>query len=574
MNLSKTILRLAWPLYATAIFFLWPAMSRADTVPHALSDAIQKRLERALESPVLLFEGAAAYAPAVLQDIYRTRAYQPVWVLTEEPPPQADALLKAIRQAGQDGLKPEEYHLPEITALLSEWRTGVGSRVPFPVARQVDLELLLTDALVAYGSHLLNGRVNPEILYPAWASYSKDFHLSAVLENMMSGGSIEAALQHLTPQAPLYRNLMQALAVYTKIAESGGWPTLSLSRNVQKKEDHDHYLSLLRQRLILTGDLPSTELPDRIGYDESLKAAVRRFQKRHGLQDDGEVGPATLRAMNVPAEKRVEQIRINLERLRWLPEKIGDRHILVNIADFMLTVFQEGRVVMDMPIVVGKLEQRTFTFSAKMTYLELNPYWNIPKAIAKKEILADVQKDPEYLKKKKIRVIEYRRHEDREIDASTIEWSKIRPDKLRYSFRQDPGPGNALGRIKFMFPNKFNIYLHDTPERHLFKKTRRAFSHGCIRVANPIDLAEYLLKNEIGWDREKILTEIGRRKRKIVNLSSAMDIHIVYLTAWTDPQGQLQFRNDVYQGDAMLLEALNEKPLLIVPDDLRPHVKK
>jgi murein L,D-transpeptidase YcbB/YkuD len=204
-----------------------------------------------------------------------------------------------------------------------------------------------------------------------------------------------------------------------------------------------------------------------------------------------------------------------------------------------------------------------------MTYLELNPYWNIPKAIAEKEILPQVQKDPAYLTKKKIRVIEYRRDQDKEIDPATIDWSKIRPDKLRYSFRQDYGPGNALGRIKFMFPNKFDIYLHDTPERHLFKRSRRTFSHGCIRIARPIDLAEYLLKNENGWDRRKILAEIGNGKRQILKLSHPIDIHILYLTAWTDLHGIVQLRNDVYEGDETLLRTLSEKPRTLYPDDIR-----
>lgn len=573
MNLSINIIRAAWTLYAAVLLILWPAMGSSNTVTNVLNDPIQKRLNAAADSPAMLFEGAVMVAPAVLQELYRTRAFQPAWVGTEGPLPQADALLEAIRQAGQDGLNPEDYHLSAITALVSAWRAGRESNLPFPIVKQIDLELLLTDALVAYGFHLLNGRVNPERLYPDWVSYSRDFHLPDVIENIMNGGNLEAAFRRLTPQEPLYRDLKQVFAVYADIARTGGWPTIPAPRSLKKQADHLHYLSLLKQRLRLTGDLSPAESPERAD-DESLKDAVRRLQKRHGLKADGAVGPATLKEMNIPVEKRVEQIRLNLERLRWLPEKINRRHILVNIPDFRLTVFQDNSVIMDMPIVVGKLDQRTFTFSAKMTYLELNPYWNIPKAIAKNEILPEVQEDPEYLAKKNIKVIEYSRPQGKEIDPATIDWSKIRPDKLRYSFRQNPGPGNALGRIKFMFPNKFDIYLHDTPERHLFQRTRRAFSHGCIRIAKPIDLAEYLLKNEKDWDRKKILAQIGKEKRQIVTLPSPVDVHILYLTAWTDPQGVVQFRNDLYDGDAMLLQALNEKPLPISPDHLKPPVKK
>jgi murein L,D-transpeptidase YcbB/YkuD len=461
-----------------------------------------------------------------------------------------------------------------MTALLSAWRTSRESNLPFPVVKQIDLELLLTDALTAYGFHLLNGRVIPERMDPGRVSYPKKYHLPAILEDVLNSGDVRAGLDRLIPQTQLYRNLRQALADYTAIAGSGGWPVIPSARGLKKKADIKRYLSLLQERLVLTGDLTDPEPAISSDQDKRFGAAVRRYQKQHGLKADGVVGPATLKEMNVPVEKRIEQIRLNLERLRWLPEQMGRRNILVNITDFSRAVFEEGRLIMDMPIVVGKHDQRTFAFSARMTHLELNPYWNIPKEIAAKEVLPEIQKDQEYLARKNIRVIEYSRPQGVEIDPETIDWSKIRPEKLGYSFRQEPGPGNALGRIKFMFPNRFDIYLHDTPERHLFKRERRTFSHGCIRISRPIDLAEYLLESESGWSRAKILAEIGKGKRQIVNLSSPVGVHILYLTAWTDPQGVVQFRHDIYEGDTILFEALNKKPPAIHPDDIRRPVKK
>ena len=568
MNLFANKIRAALTISAAFFIFLWPGMGSANPVGNTLNDHIQMRLDATLESPVMLCGGAVTYAPAVLQEIYTARSFRPAWIDSQGPLAPVEALLNAIRQAEQEGLKPEEYHLSAMTALVSAWRTSREHNLPFPIAKQIDLELLLTDALVAYGFHLLNGRVDPERLYPEWFSYQKDVYLLDVIETAMNTGNVEAAFRRLTPQEPLYLRLKQALAVYANIAGTGGWPELPQSRHLKIKADHQSYLLLLKQRLLLTGDLPPAESSGR-NEDENMKKALRRFQKRHGIKADGTIGPATLKAMNVPVEKRIRQITLNMERLRWLPEDVGNRYILVHIADFELIVFEDGYIVMDMPIVVGKQNQRTSVFSGKMTYLELNPYWNIPKAIAEKEILPQVQKDPAYLTKKKIRVLEYRRHQEKEVDPATIDWSKIRPDKLRYSFRQDYGPGNALGRIKFMFPNKFDIYLHDTPERHLFKRTRRTFSHGCIRIAKPIDLAEYLLKNENGWDRKKILAEIGKGKRQILKLSRPIDVHILYLTAWTDPQGDVQFRNDVYEGDEALLRALSEKPRTLYPDDIR-----
>jgi murein L,D-transpeptidase YcbB/YkuD len=559
---------IAVTIMAAFFIFLWPAMGMANTVTNALSEQIQKRFDAAVESPLILREGATAHAPGVLSEIYAARSFRPAWINSQGPLAPAETLLNAIGQAGQEGLEPEEYHLAAMTALVSAWRTSREHNLPFPIARQIDLELLLTDALVAYGFHLLNGRVDPERFYPDWFSYQKDVSLLDVIENAVNTGNVEAGLRRLTPQEPLYRGLKQALAVYVNIAKKGGWPELPQSRNLWKKADHRRYSLLLKQRLLLTGDLPPAESTGS-NEDENMKKALRRFQKRHGIKADGTISPATLKAMNVPVGERIRQMTLNMERLRWLPEDVGNRYILVNIADFELIVSEDGLIVMDMPIVVGKQNQRTSVFSGKMTYLELNPYWNIPKAIAEKEILPEVQKDPAYLTKKKIRVIEYRRDQDKEIDPATIDWSKIRPDKLRYSFRQDYGPGNALGRIKFMFPNKFDIYLHDTPERHLFKRSRRTFSHGCIRIARPIDLAEYLLKNENGWDRRKILAEIGNGKRQILKLSHPIDIHILYLTAWTDLQGIVQFRNDVYEGDETLLRTLSEKPRTLYPDDIR-----
>jgi len=568
MMLFANRIRAALTISAAFFIFLWPGMGSAKPVGNDLNEQMQKRLETAVENPFILCEGASAYAPAVLQEIYTARSFRPAWIDSQGPLPPVETLLIAIRQAQQEGLKPEEYHLAKITALVSAWRTSRENNLPFSLARQIDLELLLTDALVAYGLHLLNGRVDPERLYPGWFSYQKDVSLLDVIENVMNTGDVEAAFRRLAPQEPLYRGLKQALELYTNIAGSGGWPEIPQSSPPKTKADHRPYLLLLKQRLLLTGDLPQAEssVPN---DDAGMKKAISGFQKRHGIKADGKIGPATLKALNIPVEKRIRQIILNMERLRWLPEDVGNRYILVHISDFELMVFEDGHIVLGMPIVVGKQNQRTSVFSGKMTYLDLNPYWNIPKAIAEKEILPEVQKDPAYLTKKKIRVIEYRRPQEREVDPATIDWSKIGPDKLNYSFRQDYGPGNALGRIKFMFPNKFDIYLHDTPERHLFKRTRRTFSHGCIRIARPIDLAEYLLKNENGWDHKKILAEIGKGKRQILKLSRPIDVHILYLTAWTDSQGDVQFRNDIYEGDEALLHALNEKPRTLYPDEIR-----
>ena len=553
---------------SAAAIFLWTHAARAELFGNGPNGDIQKRLDAAAGNSSALCSSAVISEPAVIRYLYASRNFKPAWIDSQGPLPQADALLNAIQQSDREGLKPQEYHFHALTALLSEWQSCRQKHQAFPRDKQIDLEFLLTDALFTYGSHLLNGRVEPEQIYPDWFAHQKENNLLDIIENAMNTGNVEAAFQRIMPQDALYRGLKQTLAVYMNIARTGGWPLIPPPGSLKKKADHAHYLSLLRQHLFLTGDFSSPASSYPAYFDEKTKNAVRRFQKRHALKADGVINQATLREINIPVEQRIRQITLNLERLRWLPAHIERRHILVNIADFMMSVFQDDQVVMDMPVVVGKQKQRTSVFSGKMTHIELNPYWNVPKTIAAKEILPEVQKDPLYLTKKKLKVLEYRQNEEREIDPATVDWSKINPDKLRYSFRQDLGPGNALGRIKFLFPNKFEIYLHDTPERHLFHRTQRTFSHGCIRIAKPIDLAEYLLKDDTGWNRQKILAEIAKRKRQVLRLKNPIEVHILYLTAWTDRYGDVQFRKDIYDGDPILFQALTEKPRLIYPVDI------
>jgi murein L,D-transpeptidase YcbB/YkuD len=543
----------------------------AESSPDPLNVQIEKRFEVAEESSRMFCGESLIYGSAALQDLYLNRLFQPAWISDEGPLPQVESFLNEVRKADLDGLKPEDYHLGHIMTLVSEWRSSEAKNELFPRSRRIDLELLLTDAFVLYGYHLLNGRVDPEKLYPDWFAYQRDSSLLDVVQETLTSGNIEDALKRLTPQDPLYTNLKQTLAIYSHTANMGGWPVIPSPRRLKSKNDYGRYVFLLRQRLELSGDLAKTEQPYSPFYDDSLKKAVRRFQKRQGLKADGIMNAATLKEMNVPIERRIRQIVLNMERLRWLPEDIERRYILVNIANFELEVLEADRVIMNMAIVVGKQNQRTSVFSGKMTYIEINPYWNIPQTIAVKEILPKVKKAPAYLAQKRIKVIEYWRRQEREVNPDKVNWSRLNQDNLKYSFRQDFGPGNALGRVKFMFPNKFDIYLHDTPERHLFKRTQRTFSHGCIRIAKPIDLAEYLLKDGLKWDRRKILAEIGKGKRQVLKLQEPIDVHILYLTAWVDHQGEVQFRPDIYQGDAVLMQALQEKPRLLTLDDIIPQ---
>lgn len=319
-------------------------------------------------------------------------------------------------------------------------------------------------------------------------------------------------------------------------------------------------VALLRERLLATGDLTTNPKASATLFDEAAEQTVLKFQRRHGLEDDGIVGPATLEALNVSAGQRVRQIELNMERWRWLPQDLGDRHLLVNIAGFDLDVVAGGTTVLSMRVIVGRDYRRTPVFSDRVTYLVFSPYWHVPPSIAVQDILPALKKDPHYLEKKNVRVFRGSGSDVREVDSRSIDWTKVGPSSFNYSFRQDPGPDNALGHVKFMFPNKFNVYLHDTPARELFHKTERAFSSGCIRIEKPGDLAELLLRDDPTWDRQRVRSAMGAGVEQTVRLRVPVPIHVLYWTAWVGEDGLLHFRKDIYGRDRRLDEALGESP--------------
>jgi murein L,D-transpeptidase YcbB/YkuD len=317
-------------------------------------------------------------------------------------------------------------------------------------------------------------------------------------------------------------------------------------------------VAALRERLHLEDD-PGID-QDADLFDEALERAVRKFQRRHGLAADGAVGTATRAELNVSVERRVEQLELNLERRRWLPEDLGRRHIIVNIAAFALEVVEEEAVVLAMRVVVGGLEHRTPVFSDTMRYLVLNPYWNVPTDISVGEMLPKIRQDSSYLARSNVRVFLNAGPDAREVDPATVDWSAITQADFPFRLRQDPGPLNALGRVKFMFINKFNVYLHDTPARPLFEASERDFSHGCIRLQRPIELAAYLLQPDPYWHRDALLRALDVAVDYAVPLPEPVPIHLLYWTAWADRDGTIQFRRDIHGWDTPLWQALRAPP--------------
>lgn len=531
----------------------------AESVSDQVTERLRHRITTSSGAGQVACRGKQLCASEVIPQFYRRRSFRPAWSTEGVLRSQANLLIKAIHGAHREGLHPQDYHLADIQKLITGIRNGTARRKEIRLEELADLDLLLTDAFLLYAFHLSAGRVNPETIQAEWFIKIREVDLVDVLQTALNQDQIVEALENLRPKHAGYEGLKRALQDYQAIMEMGGWPMVPVGAHMQKG-DQGIRVAALRSRLVVSGDLNASEEGHHELFDEGLDGAVRRFQNRHGLKVDGIVGPATLAALNVPVEQRIRQIRLNLERWRWLPRDFGRRYLLVNIADFELDVIEDGRVKTTMRVIAGTTARRTPVFTGRMAYMELNPYWHIPPSIAKEDILPRLRKDPKYLVRENIRVFRGWAQEAPEVDPESVDWSQVTPERFPFKLRQEPGPSNALGRIKFIFPNKFDVYLHDTPGRELFNHNSRSFSSGCIRIENPIDLADYLLQGQPEWNREKIAAAINSKKTQIVWIPEPIAVNILYWTAWVDEYGTVHLRDDVYGRDTPLDEALNKGP--------------
>lgn len=517
-----------------------------------LGQIIEKKTNQWSASSKEVIGGEQIYSSGLVERFYKGRNYQPAWSHNGRLV-ETETLIRALEEAYGDGLIPDYYHLSFIKSLAGK------AEKEFDQAALADLDILFTDAFLTLSCHLSGGCVNPVTIEAEWFVKQRTVDVSSVLEQALREKQIRESLMKLLPGQGIYIRLKQALGRYRDLLLKGEWPLVS-DGPVLKKGFVSERVVDLRKRLAASGDLEAEETMEGDLFDEKLEQSVIAFQKRHGLKADGSVGPATLTALNVPLKQRIRQMELNMERMRWLPDNVQQRSIVVNIANFELNVLENEKTVLSMCVVVGKPFQRTPVFTARMTHLVINPSWNVPESIARKEILKKIQSDPQYLAKQKIKVLRGWGPKEKEVDPETIDWSRTNANTLAYRFRQEPGPLNPLGSIKFMFPNKFDVYLHDTPSKRLFSKSVRTFSHGCTRIEKPFELGEYVLRDDPGWDREKLLAEIEKGTEQTILLPHPLDVHFLYLTAWVDEDGILQFRNDVYKRDKQLDEALRKNP--------------
>ena len=493
---------------------------------------------------------------AALRAVYGKRGYEPVWIESGEVSPRGVALAAALGEAREEGLSPERYRFLEIESLLAAIARSKDGAGELRVAQLVDLELLLANGLLGYATDLSEGRIDPDAVNAQWEIRRRKTDPETLLRGAAGAADIQAYLQGLRPVHPLYAELKREMARYLAISRSGKWTAVPLGRKLEKGV-RGRDVAALKARLAAEGYIAGGGAEETGRFDAALAAAVRDYQRRNGLDVDGVAGPETLAALNVPADSRLRQIQVNLERLRWLPRTLGDRYLLVDIAGFRLIVFESDRPVLTMGVIVGRESRPTPIFSDRMNHVVFNPFWRVPHSIAVKDELPDIKQDPEFFATHEMEVFRYERGGGMvKIDPATVDWSAVTEDNFRYFLRQKPGAMNALGHVKFMFPNRHSVYLHDTPTQNLFRQSKRTFSSGCVRVARPIDLGAYLMAGNPGWDRERFAGTIAEGKTRTITLKRRLPIHLVYLTAWAEAGKPVEFRRDIYDRDAALLAAL------------------
>jgi murein L,D-transpeptidase YcbB/YkuD len=529
----------------------------------SLTPEIQKELRARLEAPrppAFVDKGeAGSQLWSQVRRFYARHEEEPVWLAGERSRRQATELVHVLAEAPLEGLDAADYDPGPAAAVVEGSASPRSPRDGKPdAAAAAEAELRLSYSFMKYARHLTVGRLTPRDLDPSWVGDIKPIDLADLLDEAMSRAGVRAALEARKPHHPQYGLLKQSLQRYRDIAARGGWPTNLREERRLRKGERSPQVPLLRTRLRASGDIVEPTLLARLKrlvqpadlYDEGLAQSVARFEERHGLDPHGELDAKTVAALNVPVAERILEIELNLERWRWLPRELGPRYVMVNTPAFQLEAFEGGRRALQMRIAAGTKDHPTPIFSDEMTEVVFSPYWNIPPRIAREEWIPEVVRDPDYLRENGLEIVKG----DRVLDPREVNW---KDEDLR--LRQRPGAGNLLGLVTFKFPNRFNVYIHDTPFDSAFHRAARDLSHGCVRIEKPEELAEWVLKGQDAWTRRRIEEAMHAGVEQTVKIERPIPVYLVYQTVWVAPDGSALFSDDLYGHDATQLARLAGK---------------
>lgn len=526
------------------------ARSNADLRTYNLPDLIISRLDTLMrrQSPIIGIDDQI-HNLQQLKRFYAMRGYKPVWLLGRYVPPKSIDFVQCIAGAEWNGLMPDDYHFSEVKRIADKSATEASETMP--IGELIDFELLMSDAYMVMGTHYLLGKVQPDSLGIDWhikgrTPVDMPSYFIDALHNETEEKDLCYSLSLLLPLHPEYAKLQTLLQVYKKLHWS---PIFENSSILLQKGSSDPVIGMVKQRLKTTDEIQTADASSY--FDRDLEWALANFQQRRGLPEDGMVRWQTLKALNEQPDSLIKKVKATMERWRWMPEDLGPEYFMVNIPGFDIRRYSSGELLMKEKVIVGLKTNPTPCFLDTMAYMIFNPYWNIPKSIAKAELAPQVLADNSYFELSDIKVFK----DNKEVDPKKVDWKTA--DFTNYNFQHGVNDYNPMGVVKFMFPNPYDIYLHDTNERDLFNNSRRSFSHGCVRVKDPLVLAASLLEHQANWDTTKLNQIVKSQKQLKLDLTSPQPIYLVYNTVFFDESDKANFREDLYGWDEKLLQKLS-----------------